>query len=168
MGQPGYIYVLTNSAMVGIVKIGRTSRDPVSRCEELFNTSIPVPFEVFFSVWCNNVSRIERQVHERLDALRVNESREFFSVKPEAAKDLILRLLLGRQTEVYEMANIEAKLRKIAKDAERWLKVKMSPQDVIRAVEEMPCQQFVEVMEFGMQMKALDSLPHNLPRSTNI
>lgn len=158
MGQPGFVYVLTNAAMPSVVKLGRTARDPVSRCDELFNTSVPVPFEVHFAVYCDNASQIERLMHERLDALRVNESREFFSVKPEAARDMILRLLLERQDQVYEMANIEAKLAAMAANASRFLKVSMSPQDVIRAMEEMPCQQFVEVMEFGMEMKALDGV----------
>jgi hypothetical protein len=155
MGQPGFVYVLTNAAMPSIVKIGR-AKDPISRCDELFNTSLPVPFQVHFAAYCDNASKIERMAHERLDALRVNESREFFSVNADKAKDMILRLLLERQDEVYEMANIEAKLRRLADQGSQHLGVRMSAQDVVRAIEEMPCPQFVEVMQFGMEMKALD------------
>lgn len=39
----GIVYVLTNPAMPGLVKIGMTNRDSVdARLKELFNTSVPV------------------------------------------------------------------------------------------------------------------------------
>ena len=42
----GLVYVLTNSAMPGLVKIGMTTRDSVdTRMKELYSTGVPVPFE---------------------------------------------------------------------------------------------------------------------------
>ena len=47
MDSPGnYVYVLTNPAMPGLVKIGRTdSSDPTTRVTQLYPTGVPVPFE---------------------------------------------------------------------------------------------------------------------------
>ncbi|MFT7387743.1 MAG: hypothetical protein ACI8VC_000984 [Candidatus Endobugula sp.] len=43
--EAGIVYVLTNPAMPGIVKIGKTSRDSVdARLNELYSTGVPVPF----------------------------------------------------------------------------------------------------------------------------
>lgn len=40
------VYVLTNPAMPGIVKIGKTNReDPQVRMSELYTTGVPLPFE---------------------------------------------------------------------------------------------------------------------------
>ena len=41
----GIVYVLTNPAMPGIVKIGRTQSDLGSRLSQLYSTGVPVPFE---------------------------------------------------------------------------------------------------------------------------
>lgn len=90
-GRPGYVYVLTNSAMPGIVKIGRTFRAPRTRLRELSDaTGVPVEFELawahatFFSV------ELEHAVHRALRDKRVNHRREFFAVSPEEARSVIL------------------------------------------------------------------------------
>ena len=42
----GIVYVLTNSVMPGLVKIGMTTRlDIDTRMKELYSTGVPVPFE---------------------------------------------------------------------------------------------------------------------------
>jgi len=57
----GIVYVLTNSAMPGLVKIGMTNRDSVdARLIVLFDTSVPVPFECEFVCRVENSERIER------------------------------------------------------------------------------------------------------------
>ena len=46
----GIVYVLTNPAMPGIVKIGRTTRGSIDvRLNELYSTGVPVPFECAFA-----------------------------------------------------------------------------------------------------------------------
>ena len=41
----GYVYILSNPAMPGLLKIGYTERDVQERVKELSNTGIPSPFE---------------------------------------------------------------------------------------------------------------------------
>ena len=44
---PGWVYVLTNPAMPGLVKIGLTSRNPQVRAAELTQaTGVPAPFVI--------------------------------------------------------------------------------------------------------------------------
>ncbi|MBF6353622.1 GIY-YIG nuclease family protein [Nocardia higoensis] len=47
----GFVYILTNKKMPGLVKIGMTGRLIGDRVRELYNTSVPVPFEVPPHCW---------------------------------------------------------------------------------------------------------------------
>ena len=80
--QGGYVYVLTNEAMPGIVKIGRSSRGGRLRANELYKsvTGVPVPFKMEFEIYSDDPASVEIEVHECLQQNRVNESREFFRV----------------------------------------------------------------------------------------
>ncbi len=47
MSGNGYVYVLMNSSMRGLVKIGKTEREPEERAKELSaSTGVPTPFMV--------------------------------------------------------------------------------------------------------------------------
>jgi hypothetical protein len=48
----GYIYVLSNPSMPGIVKVGRTFREPRARAAELSaSTGVPTPFKIEATVY---------------------------------------------------------------------------------------------------------------------
>lgn len=44
--MPEIVYVLTNEAMPGLVKIGRTNNELAARIRALYSTSVPLPFEL--------------------------------------------------------------------------------------------------------------------------
>lgn len=78
------IYILTNEAMPGYVKIGKTSNDLEQRIRELSSsTSVPLPFTVFYACTVKNAQFVEHQLHDAFDDNRVNPKREFFRVAPE-------------------------------------------------------------------------------------
>ena len=78
------IYILTNEAMPGYVKIGKTNNDLELRVRELSaSTSVPLPFTVFYACTVNNAQFVEHQLHDAFDDNRVNPKREFFRVAPE-------------------------------------------------------------------------------------
>lgn len=78
------IYILTNEAMPGYVKIGKTSNNLEQRVRELSaSTSIPLPFTVFYACTVKNSQFVEHQLHDAFDDNRVNPRREFFRVAPE-------------------------------------------------------------------------------------
>lgn len=86
----GIVYVLTNPAMPGLVKIGRTSRNSVAgRLSELYSTGVPVPFECEFAGRVENVAEVERRFHIAFGPYRLNSSREFFQIEPEQAISLL-------------------------------------------------------------------------------
>ena len=78
------IYILTNEAMPGYVKIGKTANNLEQRVRDLSaSTSIPLPFTVFYACTVKNAQFVEHQLHDAFDDNRVNPKREFFRVAPE-------------------------------------------------------------------------------------
>lgn len=86
--KQGYVYLLTNPAMPGIVKIGMTHRDQLdARLKELYTTGVPLPFECVYAckVPANKCEELEQALHTAFEPARLNPNREFFRIKPEQA-----------------------------------------------------------------------------------
>ncbi len=87
------VYVLTNSAMPGLVKIGYTTQeDANSRIAQLYTTGVPVPFELQYACKVPNAEEVEKALHVAFSPNRINMKREFFKIEPEQAI-AILKLL---------------------------------------------------------------------------
>ncbi|PSQ68903.1 MAG: hypothetical protein BRD31_06800, partial [Bacteroidetes bacterium QH_2_64_26] len=90
----GSVYVLSNSGYDDLVKVGYTTRDAVTRAEELSaNTAVPGDFEVEHEAEVRNPESVEQAVHDRLAAHKVNEDREFFEIGPDEAQRAIERAI---------------------------------------------------------------------------
>lgn len=88
----GIVYVLTNPAMPGLVKIGMTSRNNIDeRMKELYGTGVPVPFECKYAckVKSSDCEKIEKALHTAFAPDRINTNREFFKIKPEQAMAIL-------------------------------------------------------------------------------
>ena len=81
----GTVYVLTNPAMEGLVKIGKTTRDVSLRLADLYTTGVPLPFECEYAAKVKDVDETERAFHEAFGPNRINIRREFFEIKPTQA-----------------------------------------------------------------------------------
>ena len=82
----GIVYVLTNPAMPDIVKIDMTNRDTIdARMKELFNTSIPLPFECEYACKVSDCEKVEKALHIAFHPYRIHAQREFFKIYPEQA-----------------------------------------------------------------------------------
>jgi len=81
----GIVYILTNDAMPGIIKIGITEDSVENRIKTLDNTSLPLPFRFYFAIESKRYKTIERNMHDAFAAFRVRENREFFRMDPERA-----------------------------------------------------------------------------------
>jgi hypothetical protein len=91
--ESGIVYVLTNPAMPGLVKIGKTSRLEVqTRLIELYSTGVPVPFECAYAGRVEDETAVERAFHQAFGPYRINSKREFFQIEPDQAIAL-LRLM---------------------------------------------------------------------------
>ena len=87
------VYVLTNPAMPGLVKIGITDQaEAETRIGQLYTTGVPVPFEIVFAAKVENGIDVERALHTAFAPQRINPKREFFKIDPEQAI-VILKLL---------------------------------------------------------------------------
>lgn len=87
------VYVLTNSAMPGLVKIGMTTQLEVEeRMRQLYGTGVPVPFDCAFACQVKDANEVEKALHFAFGAGRVNPNREFFKIEPERVI-AILKLL---------------------------------------------------------------------------
>jgi len=92
MTSEGIVYVLTNPAIPGMVKIGNTSRGMNARLNELYSTGVPLPFECAYAARVPDEGAVDQAFHLAFGPYRVNPKREFFSIEPEQAIAL-LRLM---------------------------------------------------------------------------
>lgn len=115
----GYVYILINESMTGLIKIGRTKRDSRSRARELFKTGVPTPFQVAFEVFCDDYEAVEKKMHDELSDFRVNSNREFFKYPVHKA----IRLLQqnGETSEEDRFSAIEI-LERLQRKYAKWLK----------------------------------------------
>ena len=99
LNNSGIVYLLTNEAMPGFVKIGNTTRkDPRVRIDELYNTSVPVSFECVLAVRVENPAEIEGALHKAFASNRINSNREFFQIEPDQPA-AILDMLISMGNE---------------------------------------------------------------------
>lgn len=77
----GFIYVLNNPSLKGMVKIVASTKYSNEICRELSSTaSIPTPFNVVYHLPSINPFKVESIVHTILDGYRVCKYSDFFKV----------------------------------------------------------------------------------------
>ena len=84
------IYILTNEAMDGLVKIGRTTTSVEQRIKDLDKTGIPLPFQFFFAGEVADSAFVEAHLHKAFADKRVRPNREFFRVDPSQVYSAIM------------------------------------------------------------------------------
>ncbi len=93
MSSLNIVYVLTNSAMPGLVKIGRTSQEDANgRIGQLYTTGVPVPFTLEYACKVPTAEEVEKALHIAFAPNRINPRREFFRLEVDQAI-AILKLL---------------------------------------------------------------------------
>lgn len=128
--ETGIVYVLTNPAMPGLVKIGKTSRSSVKgRLRELYSTGVPVPFECVFAGRVEDESKVEKAFHLAFGPYRINAKREFFQIEAEQAIALLELMVVEEVTP--ELQQAADKVDEDAKEASRKLKARRPVQNFI-------------------------------------
>lgn len=88
-----YVYVLVNKSMPDMVKIGMTVRDVDERAKEISGaTGVPTPWVPVYSFKCFNSYKLEQEIHEHLDAVRVAGNREMFYMHSRDAITTVKKL----------------------------------------------------------------------------
>jgi hypothetical protein len=96
--EAGWIYVLVNSSIPGMAKVGRTMRRPADRVAELSAaTGVATPFVLAFDHAVADCHAAERAVHDELDrrGWRVAPNREFFRGSPSDIIRVVLDVAEG-------------------------------------------------------------------------
>lgn len=107
MAIRGWVYVMTNKSMPGLVKIGYSTKDPKVRAGEL-GTGSPSEYEVIYDVLVENPQPIEQRVHKSLAHKR--EGNEWFrcgiseavsAIRTLVGKGAITEKLLDQADDIY-------------------------------------------------------------------
>tara|TARA_E500000178_G_C16742861_1_gene626796 strand:+ start:130 stop:720 length:591 start_codon:yes stop_codon:yes gene_type:complete len=80
------VYILTNEAMPGIIKIGWTDKSVEERMKELDRTATPLPFTCYYAKRVDEPTFVESRLHQAFDEFRIRDNREFFRMSPDQAK----------------------------------------------------------------------------------
>lgn len=83
MSVKGWVYIITNRAMPGLVKVGYSMKDPSLRAAELNHTGNPHPYDVRYECLVKNPRDVEQTTHRRLVSHR--EGKEWFRCEIPAA-----------------------------------------------------------------------------------
>lgn len=93
--MPGIVYLLTNQAMPGLVKVGHikdsTTKEPRDRMKELYyrNSGVPVPFECYYACEVEDAKMVETKLLTTFSDNRINKKREFLAIEPEKLKTIL-------------------------------------------------------------------------------
>jgi hypothetical protein len=83
----GWVYVITNKAIPGLVKVGFSLKDPALRAIELETAGIPYPFHVEYKILICGPRDIEQKIHR---AMRdYHAAKEWFSCSVNKAIDVV-------------------------------------------------------------------------------
>gem|GEM_PF-4681110 len=114
----GYVYILSNPGMPGLLKIGMTRFDPTKRVQELSSaTGVHTPFQLVYYREFHDCVAAELEIHSifATKGLRYNDQREFFSVDTVEAINTLLSLddeeianNSSQPTEVLDVENYNA------------------------------------------------------------
>lgn len=103
MDTPGIVYVLTNAAMPGLVKFGKTTQaDVKTRMNQLYSTGVPFNFKCEYAVEVDDYTKVENALAIAFGNYRPNPKREFYEIRPEQPIALLELLKLKDVTPVVE------------------------------------------------------------------
>lgn len=112
----GYVYILSNPLISGI-KIGCTTRTVAARLSDINQGSgVPAYYKEEYSVYTRRVEYLEKKMHDCLLNHRIKNSREFFDISVDDAKDILNKLFRQVEDEI----DNDPKLKRIF-DCINWL-----------------------------------------------
>lgn len=107
-----YVYILSNPAMPGLVKVGKTTSNAQTRAGELFTTGVPEKFVVEFCAEVRDCSRAESAAHAAMKGYRVLPNREFFRLPAVEAIPIAARVI-GQHRVVVDRPGVAAEQRSV-------------------------------------------------------
>ena len=90
----GWVYMISNKSMPGLIKVGYSSKDPELRALDLSGTGSPHSYVVEYEVLIENPERIEGMVHRSLS--EYHEAKEWFRCSVERGISAIRNVASGK------------------------------------------------------------------------
>ncbi|MDM8537668.1 GIY-YIG nuclease family protein [Desulfobacterales bacterium HSG17] len=88
MTQKGFVYIMTNPSMPGLLKVGMTTKVPEYRANQLSTTTgVPTPFETQYYAFFENRVEAEKRAHQALNDY--HHGKEFYQVDINTAINVI-------------------------------------------------------------------------------
>ena len=155
----GFIYIMSNPAHSGLLKIGQTGKDPEERRKELGSTGVVQDFVLEYRALSEDYESLEREIHRALANVRTNPKKEFFNISvPEAVNKI--REISGNRIESDKVFYVspeelqrikDEKQRKIQEDSDARL-IKHKEEQRIKELEN---EQRANVLKFENKAKEL-------------
>jgi len=98
MSIRGWVYVITNDSLKGLVKIGYTLKDPTLRSKELRSSGIPHSYNLAYEILTINPRDVEQKTHSILKEYR--ENKEWFRCSISQAVSTIKSIV--NENKLYE------------------------------------------------------------------
>lgn len=101
----GIVYVLSNVAMPGYIKIGYTggnsAKDVQDRMKQLDSSGVPRSFDCEYAAVVTDCAQVEKAIHTAFGDFRVRQNREFFEgVEPFRVKAILQLLAIEDVTPI--------------------------------------------------------------------
>ncbi|MDQ5767307.1 GIY-YIG nuclease family protein [Thiothrix subterranea] len=100
----GWVYIISNKAMPGIIKVGYSNKDPKERAAEL-GTGAPHPYKVEYEALIDNPKQVEKLAHDMLAF--VNAGKEWFECDLSVALRAIKKVCENRTVYFEHQPNAE-------------------------------------------------------------
>ena len=114
--KKGYIYIMTNPALVNMVKIGYAT-NVEERRKQLSTTALPYEYEVY-ATYETNGNLEDKKLHQLIDDLnpdlRVSKNREFYVMTPEQAYRLLeaIAIISGTTEKIKKVRQVHINMKR--------------------------------------------------------
>ena len=176
----GIVYILTNPAMPGLVKIGRTTHDdPAAHIKDLYTAGVPAPFKCVKAVWVDDEAAVEKALHAAFRPYRLNRQRQFFEIDEAqasvlleqlGAEDITSEVNAGRKKQADKPSRTTDKQRSRRRPSLNFMEMSIPIGSVLTAVDtdeivEVTGPKSVEFRGEEMSLTAATKIMLNFPRN---
>lgn len=147
----GYLYVLSNSSMPGLLKVGYTVRSIEERINELSSTGVPTRFDLEFFCEVDNAFLLEKEIHREIK--KNHHGKEFFKCNIATVVRVVKLTLINSNYVIYSAGGKSSsryltndELENIRKEQE--IKAKQAL-EIKKKEEEMRLVREAELIEFN-------------------
>jgi len=164
--MPGWVYVMSNPAMPGLVKVGQTANHPTERARQLENTGVPHRYIVEYHAEVDHPYALEQRVHASLK--NFHDGKEWFRCSIEIA---IATIRDGAHGKIYKEYSRKIDEQKVAQE-----KARIEKQRKIADIEERYSKDITEAegkfswlrfsCAFAVLCFVISSISHKLPAVT--